>query len=96
MFFCCSKPPSEVDALRYILITLSVVGFTANDLFYIAAIINYSLQCQLITFLINVTVDRICKQQCKIDQAIKVPICVHTSLKYHIPVLSICVYTMST
>ncbi|XP_065888052.1 uncharacterized protein [Dysidea avara] len=65
------KPPSEVDALRYILITLSVVGFTANDLFYIAAIINYSLQCQLITFLINVTVDRICKQQCKIDQAIK-------------------------
>ena len=49
-----------------------MIGFTVNDLFYIAAIINYALQCQLITFLINVTVERICRNCWRVDHAIKV------------------------
>ena len=53
-------------------IALSIVSFTISDLFYIAAIINYALQCQLITFLVNVTVARIRNNCLKVDRVIKV------------------------
>lgn len=55
-----------------VIIFLALVGFFVIDLFYIAAIINYALQCQLITFLVNVTVKRICDSCYAVDQAIKV------------------------
>lgn len=57
---------------RYILIVLSLVGYTFADLFYIAAVLNYALQCQLIYFLVNVTVERISSSCWKVDHAIKV------------------------
>lgn len=65
------RPPSESEVRRYIYIVISVIGYITTDLFYIAAIINYALQCQLITFLINVTVERICRNCWKVDHAIK-------------------------
>ena len=67
------RPSSEIEIQRYIYIAISVIGFTVADLFYIAAVINYALQCHLITFLITVTVERICRNCWKVDQAIKVP-----------------------
>jgi len=83
-----SKPEPISDALRYSMIVLSLVGFTVNDLFYVAAIINYALQCQLITFLIYVTKERISNSHWKVDNAIKVSCNVHVipihSLKYTI------------
>lgn len=72
--FAHRSPSPEFEARRYIYIVISVIGFTVNDLFYIAAIINYALQCQLITFLVNVTVERMCRNCWKVDHAIKVHI----------------------
>ena len=56
----------------YVYVIITVMGFVVTDLFYIAAIINYALQCQLITYLINVTVERVCRNRWIVDNAIKV------------------------
>ncbi|XP_065888938.1 uncharacterized protein [Dysidea avara] len=64
-------PQPEFLRSRYVYIALSIVSFTISDLFYIAAIINYALQCQLITFLVNVTVARIRNNCLKVDRVIK-------------------------
>ena len=68
----CRPPQPEYQGRRYIYIAVSIVGFTISDLFYIAAVINYALQCQLITFLVNVTVERVRNNCLKIDHVIKV------------------------
>ena len=69
---CHSIPQPVPLSYRYILIVLSFIGFTLNDLFYIAAVLNYALQCQLMYFLVNVTVERISSSCWKVDHAIKV------------------------
>ena len=69
---CHSIPQPIPLSYRYILIVLSFIGFTLNDLFYIAAALNYALQCQLMYFLVNVTVERISSSCWKVDHAIKV------------------------
>lgn len=67
------RPPQpEVQGRRYLYIALCIVGFTISDLFYIAAVINYALQCQLITFLVNVNVERIRNKCLTVDSIIKV------------------------
>lgn len=72
MWFSYRRPSSESEVRQYIYVAISVIGFTVTDLFYIAAIVNYALQCQLITFLINMTVERIHRNCWKVDHAIKV------------------------
>ena len=49
-----------------------MISDVVSDLFYIAAIVNYALQCQLITYLINVTVERVYRNRWIVDDAIKV------------------------
>ena len=66
------NPPSDDHAIQFVAIFFALVGYFVIDLFYIAAIINYSLQCQLITYLVKVTVKRICSSRYAVDQAIKV------------------------
>ena len=70
--FLHRRPPSELGVEIYVYIIISVMGFVVTDLFYIAAIINYAMQCQLITYLINVTVERVCRNRWIVDDAIKV------------------------
>ena len=80
------SPSSENKIQRYIYIAISLIGFTMADLFYIAAVINYALQCHLITFLITVTVERISRNCWKVDHAIKVSNlckCDVISMNYH-------------
>lgn len=72
IFSPCSKPSSDDYGIRYVPIVFSLVVYFVFDLFYIAAIINYALQCQLITYLINVTIKRIHNSCYEVDQAIKV------------------------
>ena len=76
--FSFSFPTPENDGFRYITVLISVLGLIMTDLFYLAAVIHYALECQLIIFLIRATVDRIKSQCWAVDLAIKV----HTETCY--------------
>ena len=66
------RPPSELGVQLYVYVIITMISDVVSDLFYIAAIVNYALQCQLITYLINVTVERVCRNRWIVDDAIKV------------------------
>ena len=76
--FSFSFPPPENNGFRYTTVLLSVLGLIMTDLFYLAAVIHYALECQLIIFLIRATADRIKSQCWAVDLAIKV----HTETCY--------------
>ena len=50
---------SAYDAVQVILILFSIYGFIFFDLLYIAVIINYCSQCQLLTFFIENLQDKV-------------------------------------
>ena len=70
--FIFSFPPGENGAFRYITVILSASGLVLTDFFYLAAVIHYALECQLIIFLMRATTDRIRSQCWAVDLAIKV------------------------
>lgn len=72
LIFIFSFPPGENDAFRYITVILSAFGLVLTDFFYLAAVIHYALECQLIIFLIRATADRIRSRCWAVDDAIKV------------------------
>ncbi len=47
------RSPGIYSALHYLFISCSLFGFIFFDFLYIAVIINYCLQCQLLTFYVN-------------------------------------------
>lgn len=67
-----SLPSPENDAFRITAVLFSVVGLILTDFFYLAAVIHYALECQLILFLMKATADRIRSQCWSVDLAIKV------------------------
>ena len=67
-----SFPSPENNAFRYTTVLLAAFGLILTDLFYLAAVIHYALECQLIIFLIRATADRIRSQCWTVDLAIKV------------------------
>ena len=69
-----SLPDAENGVLRYLTVILSAVGLVLTDFFYLAAVIHYALECQLIIFLMRATADRIRSQCWDVDLAIKVTI----------------------
>ena len=70
--FLFSFPAAENDAFRYVTVLLSAFGLILTDIFYLAAVIHYALECQLIIFLMKATADRIRSECWPVDLAIKV------------------------
>ncbi|XP_065887312.1 uncharacterized protein [Dysidea avara] len=68
---CNGYPPPENNALRYVLVIVSIVSFIITDFFYLATVIHYALECQLIMFLMRGTADRIRSRCWAVDLAIK-------------------------
>ena len=67
-----SPPPSELLGLRIIFFIVSFIGLALTDFFYIATMINYAFQCQLIFCAINATVSRLSNRHVEVDDAVKV------------------------
>lgn len=58
--------------VKVILIVVSLFGFIVFDIAYTAAVINYSMQCQLMVYYIQSICNRIVAKEWEIDEAIKV------------------------
>ena len=72
MFVIYSPPPSELLGLRILFFIISLIGLALTDFFYIATVINYAFQCQLIFCAINATNSRLSNRKVEVDHAIKV------------------------
>ncbi|XP_065887314.1 uncharacterized protein [Dysidea avara] len=66
-----NPPQSELLELRVFFAIISLVGLALTDFFYIALVINYSVQCQLIFFAISATIYKLCSTRSRVDDAIK-------------------------
>ena len=82
-----SPPPSELLGLRIVFFIISLIGLALTDFFYIATVINYAFQCQLIFCAINATVSRLSNRNVEVDHAIKV------WLHYNLCIVLIVLYT---
>ncbi|XP_019856109.1 PREDICTED: uncharacterized protein LOC100635115 isoform X2 [Amphimedon queenslandica] len=65
--------------VKLILIVVSLLGFIVFDIAYTAAVINYSMQCQLMVYYIQSICNRIVAKEWEIDEAIKQ---VHTARQF--------------
>jgi len=65
-------------------VLLSIAGLLIADFFYLAAVIHYALECQLIMFLMKGTADRIRSRCWAVDLAIKVSSNVQVRLNHQI------------
>ena len=63
--------PGE-EVVRFILVISCIVGFIFFDLFYVAAVINYASQCQLLCFYIASIMDKVQDKAYTLEDAIKV------------------------
>ena len=59
-------------ALRWVFVSVTIVGFVLLDIAYTAVVINYSIQCQLIIYLLRSISERTKAKEWEIDKAIKV------------------------
>ena len=67
-----SLSPSSNLAVRWILVVFTMVGFIILDMAYTAVVVNYSIQCQLLIYLMQNICDRMRTKEWEIEQAIKV------------------------
>ncbi|XP_065887941.1 uncharacterized protein [Dysidea avara] len=65
------QPPLENYELRVALVLITVSGFTLVDLLYLALVMNYALQCQLIFFAVCAAVNKFRTIHYQVDAAIK-------------------------
>ena len=59
LLFFFSSDESSYSAVHYSLVLVAYLGFMFFDLLYIAVIINYCSQCQLLTYYIENTQDKV-------------------------------------
>lgn len=52
--------------------TITIIGFVLLDIAYTAVVVNYSIQCQLIIYLVRSISERTRSKEWDIDKAIKV------------------------
>ena len=69
-----SRPPLEHYELRVALAMISIAGFILIDFFYVALVVNYTLQCQVIHFAVCATVNKFKTMHCQVDAGIKVKV----------------------
>ena len=67
----CAHPHSLV--FRWVLVVFTIVGFIVLDLAYMAVVVNYSIQCQLLIYLLWSIGERVKAREWDIDHSIKVP-----------------------
>lgn len=58
-------------ALRWILVVFTILGFIVLDVAYTAVVVNYCIQCQLLTYLLHSTCDRILVREWDLDRTVK-------------------------
>lgn len=66
-------------------VCITIIGFVLLDIAYTAVVVNYSIQCQLLVYLLRSISERTKAKEWDIDRAIKVSVAVlgwHQSLKY--------------
>ena len=77
----CFSPSERYRAIHYFFVASSFLGFIFFDLLYIAVVINYSSQCQLITFYIENIRDKVQNKAYKsLNEACKVSVCLYLSV----------------
>ena len=70
---CFCRSFKTYEGLHYSLVSFSMFGFVFFDLLYIAVVINYASQCQLLTFYIENIKDKVLNKQYKtLSSALKV------------------------
>ena len=101
MFLLCFSPSEQYRALHYFFVASSFWGFIFFDLLYIAVVINYSSQCQLIIFYIENIKDKVQNKAYKsLNEACKVSVClclsvcvsVFDNFIWHTKHSAVCVY----
>ena len=65
-------PTSSSLAARWVLSIVTLLGFVVLDFAYIGVVINYSIQCQLLVYLIHNVCNRMRTKEWEIEQTIKV------------------------
>ncbi len=58
--------------IRWVFVTITIVGFVLLDIAYTAVVVNYCFQCQLIIYLLRSISERTKCKEWEIDRAIKV------------------------
>ena len=53
-------------------VVVTLLGFILLDMAYSAVVVNYSVQCQLLVYLMHSTCDRMRSKDWEIEQTIKV------------------------
>jgi len=66
------SPSPEHYELRVVLVLVMISGFTIIDFLYVALVVNYALQCQVIYFAICATTSKFRTKHYQVDAAIKV------------------------
>lgn len=60
------------EVVRYILVISCIFGFIFFDLFYVATVVNYASQCQLLCFYMDSIMDKVRNKAYSLGDAIKV------------------------
>ena len=58
--------------VRWVFVSVTIVGFVLLDIAYTAVVVNYCIQCQLIIYLTRSISERTKAKEWDIDKAIKV------------------------
>jgi hypothetical protein len=69
------------DGGMYVLLILMMVGFLAMDVVYVAVVLNYCTQCQLIIFFIRGLNERIEEKSISLHQIIRVLIYLQVDIR---------------
>ena len=65
-------PTRSSLATRWVLSIVTLMGFVVLDFAYIGVVINYSMQCQLLVYLLHNICDHMKTKEWEIEQSIKV------------------------
>ncbi|XP_065887313.1 uncharacterized protein [Dysidea avara] len=65
------NPSPEHYELHVVLVLITIIGFTIIDFLYVALVVNYALQCQVIYFAIRATTSNFRTTHYQVDAAIK-------------------------
>ena len=64
------------NRLRFAFVIFSIFGFVCFDLLYVAVVINYTSQGQLLRYYIRSVMDRVRTKAYRLTDAIRVRVCV--------------------
>ena len=76
---------NRYNGIHYFLVVMSLIGFIFFDLLYIAIVINYITQCELLRFFIRNVREKVVTKEYLLGYAVKVSECMCFSISYISP-----------